>query len=88
MEARGGGREYGQTCLMTAAYHGHLAICRLLIDKGAQVEAINRMGGTPLHFAAQQGHIEIVLLLCDRGADTEALSNVGYEEHRCGGKGK
>ena len=39
MEARRGGREDGDTCLMTAAYNGHLDICRLLIDKGAQVEA-------------------------------------------------
>ena len=76
MEAKEG--VYGQTCLITAAYHGHLAICRLLIDKGAQVEAKNSHGNTPLHYAAAQGHVEIVRLLCDRGADIEARGNNGW----------
>ena len=74
MEAKEG--EYGATCLMEAAWNGHLAICRLLIDKGAQVEARNIIGRTPLFYAAR-GHIEIVRLLCDRGADVEARTNDG-----------
>ena len=77
VEAKEGGEEDGWTCLMTAAFNGHLAICRLLLDKGAQLEAKDGNGGTPLHWAARQGHIEIVRLLCDRGADVEACSNDG-----------
>ena len=76
VEAKGG--EYGMTCLHTAAWNGHLAICRLLIDKGAQLQANANAGGTPLHWAAQRGHVEIVRLLCDRGADVEARDNSGY----------
>ena len=72
VEARLGGREDGNTCLMTAASNSYLDICRLLIDKGAQVEAHNSGGWTPLHYAAQNGNIAIVRLLCDRGADVEA----------------
>jgi hypothetical protein len=67
----------GWTCLHTATHHGHLAICRLLIDKGAQLEAKNSDGKTPLHLAAYRGHVQIVRLLCDRGADVEARSNSG-----------
>ena len=63
--------EYGGICLMTAAIHGHLAICRLLIDKGAQLEAKDRDGMTLLRWAANQGLVEIVRLLCDCGADIE-----------------
>ena len=63
---------------MTAARNGHLDICRLLIDKGAQVDAKSIVGRTPLHFAADEGHIEIVRLFCDRGADVEARSDGGY----------
>ena len=75
MEAKG--FEYEETCLHAAAASGHLDICRLLIDKGAQVEAKDGTGCAPLHFAAIQGHVEIVRLLCDRGADVEARHNGG-----------
>jgi ankyrin repeat protein len=72
VEARKGGEEDGWTCLMTAALYGHVDTCRLLIDKGAQVNAKDFYGCTPLHWAAERGHIEIVRLLCDHGADIEA----------------
>ena len=72
VEARQRGEEDGDTCLMTAAWNGHLAICRLLIDKGAQLEAKDSDGRTPLHYAALHGHVDIVCLLCDRGANVEA----------------
>ena len=75
-EAKGG--VYGWTCLMEAAFNGHLAICRLLLDKGAQVVAKDVHGWTPLHFAARFGHVKIVRLLCDRGADVEARTNEGW----------
>jgi ankyrin repeat protein len=75
VEARRGGRKDGHTCLMTAASNGHLDICRLLIDKGAQVKANCGSDWTPLHYAARNGHIAIVRLLCDRGADIEARTS-------------
>jgi hypothetical protein len=68
----------GWTCLITGSCYGHLAICRLLLDKGAQVEAKSSIGMTPLHYAASEGHIEIVRLLCDREADVEARDNGGW----------
>ena len=78
VEAREGEREDGETCLILAAYSGHLDICRLLIDKGAQTEARDWNGRTPLHWAAEGGHIDIVRLLCNRGADIEAQSYYGW----------
>ena len=75
MEAKG--CENGKSCLMTAAEIGHLDICRLLIDKGAQLEVKDSIDCTPLHWAAIQGLIEIVRLLCDRGADVEARCDGG-----------
>jgi hypothetical protein len=68
----------GATCLHTAAINGHLDTCRLLIDKGAQLEAITCDGVNPLQYAAYHGRIEIVRLLCDRGADIEAQTNSGW----------
>jgi len=75
VEAKGG--DFGSTCLHSAAYYDHLDICRLLIDKGAQLEAKSSNGGTPFHCAAEEGHVEIVRLLCDRGADVEVRSDDG-----------
>jgi hypothetical protein len=72
-----GGFEDEWTCLMAAANNGHLDICLLLIDKGAQLEAKDGDGWTPLHCAAYRGHIEIVRLLCDHGADVEARDRWG-----------
>jgi ankyrin repeat protein len=77
VEARHGGREDGRTCLTTTVWYGQLDICRLLIDKGADIEAKDREGWTPLHWAAQRGHIEVVRLLCDHGADIEAVNFYG-----------
>ena len=73
VEAKGG--VFEGTCLMISALNGHLSICRLLLDKGAQVEARDSIDWTPLHFAVSRGHVEIVRLLCDRGADVEARDN-------------
>ncbi len=78
VEARLGGRDDGDTRLMEAAYYGHLDICRLLIDKGAQMEIKDSSGSTPLHYAAMEGRIEIVRLLCDHGAHVETRSNNGW----------
>ena len=71
------GYDDGSTCLMIAACYGRLDICRLLIDKGAQVEAKDRHGLTPLHYAAAYDRIDIARLLCDHGADVEARGNNG-----------
>jgi len=48
-----------------------------LIKRGADVEAKNNKGLTPLHFASRDNHIEIAKLLLERGADVEAKNNKG-----------
>jgi ankyrin repeat protein len=78
VEAKRSYEFYGMTCLHAAAANGHLDVCRLLIDKGAQLEAIACDGVNPLQYAAFHGRIEIVRLLCDRGADIEAQTKSGW----------
>jgi ankyrin repeat protein len=81
------GITFSETCLMVACRHGHLDICRLLIEKGANVDARELTGMTSLHFAIK--YIEIVRLLCDNGADINArghfeltaLSMAAYDGH-------
>ena len=41
-----------------AAYSGHTEIVRLLLNHGADPEALTRYGGTPLGDAVSEGHAE------------------------------
>jgi len=55
-----------------AAWRGHRKVVKLLIAKGADLEAKDKDGSTPLHIAAQCGHRKVVELLLQKGADIEA----------------
>jgi len=56
--------------LFEAAKNGHLAIVRLLLDKGAKPNITDGFfGSSPLMAAAGNGHKEVVKLLLDKGAD-------------------
>jgi ankyrin repeat protein len=48
------------------------AVVELLVDAGADVNAINRAGETPLHFAASCDTPDFTALLLARGADASA----------------
>jgi ankyrin repeat protein len=55
---------------MKAAYHGHLGVARLLLDRSADPnQARPEHGTTALMIAAAQGHLEVARLLLDRSAD-------------------
>jgi ankyrin repeat protein len=54
--------------LHTVARHGLLEKLKELIDKGADVNAKNSEGQTPLDIASGQGHKEIIELLVEEGA--------------------
>jgi ankyrin repeat protein len=62
---------YG-TALQAAASEGEMEIVRLLLDKGADINAQGGEYGTALHAAVLQGEMEIVRLLLDKGADVNA----------------
>jgi ankyrin repeat protein len=56
------------TDLMIGSYYGHYVIVKLLLDKGAEVEAKDsRYGQTPLSLAAENGYEAVVKLLLDKG---------------------
>ena len=50
---------------------GNIEEIRLFVDSGADIEAKNVNGLTPLHVASLYGHIDIVKLLVDLGANVE-----------------
>ena len=61
--------------LFAAAQKGHVAVCRQLLEAGADLEFRGQHQFTPLHFAAEQGHIGVAALLMQRGADTRAMNS-------------
>lgn len=58
----------GETPLHVAAVWGDLDAINLLVDAGADINAIGDRGYTPLHEAVEQGNVQAVKLLLKRGA--------------------
>jgi len=62
---------------LCAAANRHEAVARQLQDKGADVEAKDSNGRTPLLWAARKVHEAVVRLLLDKGTNAEAKNKVG-----------
>ncbi|AMV27858.1 Ankyrin repeats (3 copies) [Gemmata sp. SH-PL17] len=60
--------------LHRAAVRGHLSTVKLLLDKGADIQADGGSGWTPLHFAVSAEKEDVVRLLIDKGADVNAAT--------------
>ena len=76
------GEGIGFTSLWWATLFCHESTVRLLLEKGANVNAkIGANGGTTLHVAAVQGHEEIVSLLLKSGADVNAELTLEDDSH-------
>jgi len=74
--------EKSQPCertLVEAArvYGGQLEEVKLLIEKGAHVDMVNRFNRTALMEASDNGHEKIVELLIKKGANVNMVSNLG-----------
>ncbi len=64
--------------LHDAAGAGNINAVRSMLDKGADVNAKDYNGFTPLHLTASMGHTETARLLIERGADINAKDKHGY----------
>ena len=62
------GAEIGYA-LHKAAYYGHINIIHFLIQEGADPDALNKKGKTPLHEAVYADQPEAVRVLLENGAD-------------------
>lgn len=62
----------GLTPLHIAARHGGVETARILMENGADVNAVEKASETPLHWAAERGHEKTVSLLLEKGASPEA----------------
>ena len=56
---------------MLTALEGNTKIGTLLLDRGADVAALNQFGESALSLAAHKGHLKFVHLLMSRGASRD-----------------
>lgn len=52
------------------AEQGNSHVVQLLLGYGADIDAVDEYGRTPLHYAVQNNHIEVVRQLVEGGAMT------------------
>jgi len=69
--------EGGDTLLHLAARHGRLDVVRLLVERGADLEADAVWRGRPLHEAVRSGDLRVVDRLVTAGADVNARDRKG-----------
>jgi uncharacterized protein len=69
----------GFTALHFAAFFGHREAAELLLDRGAEVDALGRgwMTGTALHSAVARSHTDVVRILLAAGADPNVRQSGG-----------
>jgi ankyrin repeat protein len=69
-----GGYYPGRSPLIRAAWWGHTDTCRLLVERGANVNAKDKYDITAFMYAAEYGYIDTCALLIEKGADIWAIS--------------
>ena len=66
----------GNTALHRAAYHGRASTCRVLVDEGASLTAVNGFDQTPLEKAKARGNAECMAIL-EAAEEAAAAAAVG-----------
>jgi len=70
---------WGNTALIFAAIYGKSReLCQLLLEKGADISAQDRMGYTPLRAAIMWDSVTVLKFLLDNGAGLDATDEGGY----------
>jgi len=67
----------GDTALHVMMWRQDYEGARLLIEAGADVDAVGDMGETPLHVAVMQQDPKMISLLLDHGARDDVISEFG-----------
>tara|TARA_B110000977_G_scaffold36279_2_gene48564 strand:+ start:8240 stop:8725 length:486 start_codon:yes stop_codon:yes gene_type:complete len=65
--------------LHIAAQNGHLELTKMLLEKGAEVNAQNAGGQTALHMATSYDLDTVVKVLVDAGADGSLVNGDGFQ---------
>ncbi|KAF3908010.1 Espin [Orbilia brochopaga] len=68
----------GMSALMLAAKAGNDANINILLDSGADINAVDPLGNTSLHFASAYGHLKAIRTLIDRGCSFDHRNRKGW----------
>ena len=72
----------GRTALLTAAFHGHIQVCKLLYEGGANLNHRDDNKCTALIYAANEGHFDVVKWLITNGASIKLKDIFGETASR------
>ncbi len=64
-----------ETILTIAAREGRFGLVRMLVEKGADVNAKSSKGHNPMSYASRFGHLRIVQYLLNHGAEVNITNN-------------
>jgi ankyrin repeat protein len=67
----------GETPLMSAARLGYVELCSVLLQAGANVNAVDENQDSVVHHAAASGNVEVLKLLVSAGADLSRKNTLG-----------
>jgi len=76
-------KEEKNIMLINASREGYKKIVELLLKVGADVNAKNFYGSTPLIYASMNGNIDIVKMLIEVGVDVNAKNKFGNTALMC-----
>ena len=69
-----------------AAQNGHLALSKILVDAGSNMDFQDLIGNTPLHTAVHNTHTEIAKYLVASGANEFKRNSSGLTPFQLSGK--
>lgn len=67
-----------ESALHLATARGYHEICKILLERGADVEITDHCGNNPLHVATMNNDIAVAMVLMNHGARPEYVNDADY----------
>ena len=67
--------KFGNSLLICSAQNGHLAIAKILVERGCEITKQNGKGNTALHYAFAYNHLDVLTFLIEHEPDAAFLVN-------------